>query len=131
MGLKIRWIYQTNHYCKQMIVLTCCLFIADRKWISSISRVTHTVRIVVAYGACGMGATNTRAWVSALVVYTCKMVGTFWVDCALMFALYIGVALQPGQTCARCCTIPFPALGIYTTRAGSAWVNYFWSRSCC
>ena len=77
-----------------MIFLTCCLSIADREWVSRVSRITHTVGVVVAYGAGSVGATDTGTGVTAFVVHACKMVGTLWVDCALVFAFNVRITLQ-------------------------------------
>ena len=118
-----------NVFILQIILnLTCCFPVAGVESISFIARITDTVWIVIPDRASGKRSTHSRTRVFALLRDTSQVRGTLLVDCALRFALNIGISPKTRKTLTRGCSCPLIANCIDATRRRIAGVNDFWPR---
>ena len=107
------------------MILTCGPQGTADKGITLVSRITNTVWIVIPHGARGVAATNSRTRVFALLRDTSQVRGTLLVDCALRFALNIGISPKTRKTLTRGCSCPLIANCIDATRRRITRVDNF------
>ena len=72
-----------------------------------------------------MGTAHTRAWVSTLVVDASLVGRAVGVDCALMLAFNVRIALKTRKTDAGSGLVPFSTLCIDSTSLKGTWVEAF------
>ena len=79
-----------------MWVSVSWLGVTCREGVTNVSGVTLADGIVVIHRAGGVGTAHTRTWVSTLVVDASLVGRAVWVDCALMLAFNVRIALKTG-----------------------------------
>ena len=78
-----------------------------------------------------MGTAHTRTWVSTLVVDASLVGRAVWVDCALMLAFNVRIALKTRKTDASSGLVPFSTLCIDSTRRRVAGIDDLWTDGGC
>ena len=86
---------------------------------------------MVIHRAGGVGTAHTRTWVSTLVVDASLVGRAVWVDCALMLAFNVRIALKTRKTDASSGLVPFSTLCIDSTWRRVAGIDDLWTDGGC